>query len=24
VLVNLLLLGWFKYANFGVATWNGA
>jgi alginate O-acetyltransferase complex protein AlgI len=24
VLVNLVLLGWFKYANFGVATWNGA
>ena len=24
VVVNLLLLGWFKYANFGVATWNGA
>ncbi len=24
VIVNLVLLGWFKYANFGVATWNGA
>ena len=24
VVVNLVLLGWFKYANFGVATWNGA
>ena len=24
IVVNLALLGWFKYANFGVATWNGA
>ncbi|HEX2755445.1 MAG TPA: MBOAT family protein [Candidatus Limnocylindrales bacterium] len=24
VVINLALLGWFKYANFGVATWNGA
>jgi alginate O-acetyltransferase complex protein AlgI len=24
VVVNVVLLGWFKYANFGVATWNGA
>jgi alginate O-acetyltransferase complex protein AlgI len=24
VVLNVLLLGWFKYANFGVATWNGA
>ena len=23
VVLNLLLLGFFKYANFGVATWNG-
>jgi alginate O-acetyltransferase complex protein AlgI len=23
VVVNVALLGWFKYANFGVATWNG-
>jgi alginate O-acetyltransferase complex protein AlgI len=23
VVVNLLLLGWFKYANFGIASWNG-
>jgi alginate O-acetyltransferase complex protein AlgI len=24
IVLNVLLLGWFKYANFGVATWNGA
>ena len=24
VVVNVALLGWFKYANFAVATWNGA
>jgi alginate O-acetyltransferase complex protein AlgI len=24
VVVNVALLGWFKYANFGIATWNGA